>query len=407
MTPRSRHARTARSRSTRTSTHTRIRGSADVPGLVDRMWTPRRGRSPPRPPGAGVAERRAASAGHDPDGRVHHLHPPLTTPIGRGPSAALDASQRSEGPRSVRHPYPVIRRTEVRRLLNLQTRSPRVISVRPPSSSSGTAEPAKDVVCPTRRPPTRVTPRYGRAAVTIRGTPAPGVFRTRAPCWPRVSWDLSAPSVPQPTTRPTEAHRREPPSTQRWPQPRLSRCSTGTASASNPHGADPHQRDAAAQSRLRSMVLLRDGGGITCQGAADGSYDMDIDLGCGGDVHVVGREQAGMTRWHDAEGRALKSEVRRKVVDRLTLSGTDEPAVHLSIHEARHYHYPVPGASPSECSATAARCSAAFRAGRRCCSRTRTPRLRPGRRERTGGRSVATSTAGRASRRLDEAIVGA
>ena len=47
-----------------------------------------------------------------------------------------------------------------------------------------------------------------------------------------------------------------------------------------------------------------------------------------------------MTRWHDAEGRALKSEVRRKVVDRLTLSGTDEPAVHLSIHEARHYHYP-------------------------------------------------------------------
>ena len=119
--------------------------------------------------------------------------------------------------------------------------------------------------------------------------------------------------------------------------------STETAAASNPHYVDPATVTPALSPDFDPWSCFATGGGITCQGAADGSYDIDIDLGCGGDVHVVGREQAGMTRWHDAEGRALKSEVRRKVVDRLTLSGTDEPAVHLSIHEARHYYYPVPG----------------------------------------------------------------
>jgi hypothetical protein len=120
--------------------------------------------------------------------------------------------------------------------------------------------------------------------------------------------------------------------------------STGTASAGNPHGVDPTSVTPPLSPDFDPWSCFATGGGITCQGLADGYYDTDIELVCGGrDVHVVGREQAGMTRWHDDEGRALKSEVRRKVVDRLTLSGTDDPAVHLSIHEARHYYYPVAG----------------------------------------------------------------
>jgi hypothetical protein len=120
--------------------------------------------------------------------------------------------------------------------------------------------------------------------------------------------------------------------------------STGTAAAGNPHHVDPSTVTPMLSPDFDPWFCFVAGGGITCQGSADGSYDIDIELVCDGRVvHVVGREQAGMTRWHDAEGRALKSEVRRKVVDRLTLSGSDEPAVHLTIHEARHYVYPVPG----------------------------------------------------------------
>ena len=120
--------------------------------------------------------------------------------------------------------------------------------------------------------------------------------------------------------------------------------STATAAASNPHHVDPSTVTPMLSPDFDPWSCFVAGGGITCQGSADGSYDMDIELVCEGrNVHVVGREQAGMTRWHDAEGRALKSEVRRNIVDRLTLSGTDEPAVQLSIHEARHYVYRVPG----------------------------------------------------------------
>jgi len=120
--------------------------------------------------------------------------------------------------------------------------------------------------------------------------------------------------------------------------------STGTAAAGNPHDVDPSTVTPMLSPDFDPWSCFTAGGGITCQGSADGTYDIDIELVCDGRVvHVVGREQAGMTRWHDAEGRALKSEVRRKVVDRLTLSGSDEPAVHLAVHEARHYVYPVPG----------------------------------------------------------------
>lgn len=120
--------------------------------------------------------------------------------------------------------------------------------------------------------------------------------------------------------------------------------STSTASAANPHPVDPATVTPNLSPDFDPWSCFTAGVGITCQGAAEETYDIDIELECGGDVvHVVGREWAGMTRWHDAEGRALKAEVRRGFVDRLTLHGDDQPAVLLSAHEARHYVYPEPG----------------------------------------------------------------
>jgi hypothetical protein len=117
-----------------------------------------------------------------------------------------------------------------------------------------------------------------------------------------------------------------------------------TATAANPHAVDPTTVTPGLNPDFDPWHCFTAGTGITCQGAAEETYDVDIELECGGDVvHVAGREWAGMTRWHDADGRALKAEVRRGFADRLTLAGDDQPAVLLSAHEARHYVYPEPG----------------------------------------------------------------
>jgi hypothetical protein len=119
---------------------------------------------------------------------------------------------------------------------------------------------------------------------------------------------------------------------------------TSTASAANPHPVDPATVTPGLSPDFDPWYCFTSGQGITCQGSAEETYDLDIELECDGAVvHVAGGERAGMTRWHDADGRALKSEVRRSFADRLTLAGAEEPAVHLVAHEARHYVYPVPG----------------------------------------------------------------
>lgn len=117
-----------------------------------------------------------------------------------------------------------------------------------------------------------------------------------------------------------------------------------TASAANPHSVDPTTVTPGLTPAFDPWHCFTAGTSITCQGEAEETYDTDIEMTCGGAVvHVTGREHAGMTRWHDADGRAVKSEVRRSFADRLTIAGTDEPAVRLSAHEARHYVYPEPG----------------------------------------------------------------
>ena len=103
------------------------------------------------------------------------------------------------------------------------------------------------------------------------------------------------------------------------------------ATAANPHAVDPTTVTPGLSPDFNPWHCFTAGLGITCQGAAEETYDLDIDLTCGGAVvHVAGRERAGMTRWHDADGLALRAEVRRSFADRLTIAGTDEPAVHLS-----------------------------------------------------------------------------
>ena len=119
---------------------------------------------------------------------------------------------------------------------------------------------------------------------------------------------------------------------------------TSTALAVNPHPVDPATVTPNLSPDFEPWYCFTAGIGITCQGAVEKTYDFDVELECDGDVvHVAGRERSGMTRWHDADGRALKTEVRRSFAERLTLAGTDDPAVHLAAHEARHYVYPEPG----------------------------------------------------------------
>jgi hypothetical protein len=90
------------------------------------------------------------------------------------------------------------------------------------------------------------------------------------------------------------------------------------------------------------------GTGITCQGQIDETYVnelTDIPQCDGKNVYVTGETQASMTRWHDLDGRALKTSLQTdQPGDRLTLSPTgDGVAVFLSAHFHKHYVYLVPG----------------------------------------------------------------
>ena len=66
-----------------------------------------------------------------------------------------------------------------------------------------------------------------------------------------------------------------------------------TASAVNPRPVDPATVSPDLSPDFDPWSCFTAGGGITCQGAVDATYDFDIGLDCDGhEVHVVGREQA-------------------------------------------------------------------------------------------------------------------
>jgi hypothetical protein len=119
------------------------------------------------------------------------------------------------------------------------------------------------------------------------------------------------------------------------------------ADAKSPRQVDPLTMTPALNPDFAPWSCFETGGGITCQGEFDPTYENELlDFDCGGQpVYVSGGGHEHMTRWHDAQGRALKTIVGLDYPDdRFSLSpGGDGPYVSVRAHWNRHYVYPVPG----------------------------------------------------------------
>jgi hypothetical protein len=119
------------------------------------------------------------------------------------------------------------------------------------------------------------------------------------------------------------------------------------ALGSSPHTVDPAGMTPTLNPDYAPWTCVLAGTGITCTGHQDIAYtDEAIGLQClGQDVYVTGTQRSKFVRWHDLEGRALKTSIQTNFTsDRLTLSPTgDGDAVYLSGDWHKHYVYPVPG----------------------------------------------------------------
>jgi hypothetical protein len=115
----------------------------------------------------------------------------------------------------------------------------------------------------------------------------------------------------------------------------------------NPHAVDPATVTPGLNPTFGPWECFMTGTGITCEGDKLEEYAGPIGLQCGGaDVYVTGQERSFMTRWHDLEGRAVKTSLQTNIDDRLGLSPSgDGYAVLGSGHWHKHYVYPVPGDS--------------------------------------------------------------
>jgi len=120
------------------------------------------------------------------------------------------------------------------------------------------------------------------------------------------------------------------------------------ATAGSPHTVDPSTMTPALNPSFDPWTCLEAGNQITCTGVAVQVYHDELtDIECDGQrVYASGSQDARMVRWHDLEGRALKTELQTSFADRLTLSPTgdrDATTVVFSGHWHKHYTYPVPG----------------------------------------------------------------
>jgi hypothetical protein len=119
------------------------------------------------------------------------------------------------------------------------------------------------------------------------------------------------------------------------------------AVATSPHTVDPTTMTPTLNPDYAPWTCVVAGTGITCTGHQDLSYTNEaIGLQCGGqDVYVTGTQTSKFVRWHDLEGRALKTSIQTNFTsDHLTLSPIGEgAAVYLSGDWHKHYVYPVPG----------------------------------------------------------------
>lgn len=126
----------------------------------------------------------------------------------------------------------------------------------------------------------------------------------------------------------------------------LAVASTPAALATSPHTVDPDLMTPALNPEFAPYTCVQAGTGITCTGELVESYAGPTELQCvGQDVYVTGRQRVRIVRWHDLEGRALKTSLQTDFpTDRLTLSPSgDGPAVVLAGNWHKHYLYPVPG----------------------------------------------------------------
>ena len=120
----------------------------------------------------------------------------------------------------------------------------------------------------------------------------------------------------------------------------------GTQAAS-PKQIDPATMTPPLNPGYAPWTCILAGTGITCTGLSDLAYTNEpTDLQCDGQViYVTGTQTSKTVRWHDLEGRALKTSLQTNFSgDRLTFSPTGAgPAVFLSGDWHKHYVYPVPG----------------------------------------------------------------
>jgi hypothetical protein len=119
------------------------------------------------------------------------------------------------------------------------------------------------------------------------------------------------------------------------------------AVAMSPHTVDPATMTPTLNPDYAPWTCVVAGTGITCTGEQDLAYTNEpIDFQCDGQViYVTGTQTSKTVRWHDLDGRALKSSIQTNVpADRLTLSPTGEGfAVFVSGDWHKHFVYPVPG----------------------------------------------------------------
>ena len=121
-----------------------------------------------------------------------------------------------------------------------------------------------------------------------------------------------------------------------------------TAGAESPHQVDPAMMTPALNSSFAPWSCFEAGTGITCQGDKREYWeDVHTGLFCGAsEVLATGREYSEMTRWHDLDGRAVKTSLQTNMSEDFSLVGTSYAVTSTwSFH--KHYVYPVPGDADS------------------------------------------------------------
>lgn len=113
-----------------------------------------------------------------------------------------------------------------------------------------------------------------------------------------------------------------------------------------PRTVDPATTTPTLNPSFAPYTCWEAGGGIICKGSLFEEWQNEaIGLECDGrPVYSSGYERANQTRWHDAEGRAVKTTFHANFREEFSLSATgDGPTFTLSGNTGKHYTYAVPG----------------------------------------------------------------